>query len=188
MWKLDLIEVHNRDVSSKAKKIGDVIRVADLDKRNREEIKRLGYKKKTFAFEPESLVGNHLMKTVAMNRFLETHHFRAVITGIRWDEQGAREGESYNSWRGDKFTPEHMRIHPILHLSERDIWDVTKTRGIPYCSLYKEGYRSLGAKGTTNKADIKPAWEQDFDKVGERAGRRQDKEEIMKRLRDLGYM
>jgi phosphoadenosine phosphosulfate reductase len=187
-WKLDVVEVQNVNVASKAKKVGDIIKVADLDERNREEVKRIGYTEKTFPFEPESLVGNHLMKTVAMNRYLEKHTFEAVTTGIRWDEQGARSEEGYFSPRGDEQTPDHMRVHPVLHLTERDIWDITIENNIPYCKLYKEGYRSLGAKGTTTKAGHKPAWEQDFDKVSERAGRQQDKEEIMQRLRDLGYM
>ena len=33
-----------------------------------------------------------------------------------------------------------------------------------------------------------PAWEQDIENVPERAGRRQDKEKAMERLRKLGYM
>lgn len=33
-----------------------------------------------------------------------------------------------------------------------------------------------------------PAWEQDLEHTVERAGRRQDKEQMMERLRKLGYM
>ena len=186
--KLNVTEVHNSDVSSKAKKIGDPIKVRDLDKINQIEIKRLGYTKATFPFQPESYVGNHLMKTVAMNRYLTKTKYQAVVTGIRWDEQKARQEELYFSKRGDKFTPAHMRIHPILHFTEKEIWEAIAKLKVPYCSLYKEGYRSLGAKGTTHKAGDKPAWEQDFDKVPERAGRAQDKEGIMDNLRKLGYM
>lgn len=187
-WKLKVTEVHNRDVSQQAKKIGDPVIVAKLDKYNRREVKRLGYNKSTFPYEPESYVGNHLMKTVAMNRFLLDNQFQAVITGIRWDEQSARASETYFSPRGDEFTPKHVRIHPILHFTEKNIWEAIKEFKIPFCKLYKEGYRSLGAKGTTHKAGNKPAWEQDFTKVPERAGRRQDKEGIMDNLRKLGYM
>jgi phosphoadenosine phosphosulfate reductase len=187
-WQLKVFEVHNQDVSKQAQKIGDPVTVSKLDKLNQREIKRLGYQKPTFPFEPESYVGNHLMKTVAMNRFLAKNHYQAVITGIRWDEQEARAKETYFSQRGDEFTPKHMRVHPILHFSEKEIWEAIRLFKVPYCDLYKEGYRSLGAKGTTHKAGDKPAWEQDFDKVPERAGRRQDKEGIMDNLRKLGYM
>jgi phosphoadenosine phosphosulfate reductase len=33
-----------------------------------------------------------------------------------------------------------------------------------------------------------PAWEQDLENTTERAGRGQEKEQIMKQLRNLGYM
>ncbi|MFQ5976164.1 MAG: hypothetical protein ACE5J5_07620, partial [Candidatus Hydrothermarchaeales archaeon] len=52
----------------------------------------------------------------------------------------------------------------------------------------EKGYRSLGAKTTTTKPSDLPAWEQDLENTTERAGRQQDKEGTMKRLRDLGYM
>jgi len=187
-WKLKVTEVHNKDVSSQAKKIGDPVTVAKLDKINQREVKRLGYNKPTFPFEPESYVGNHLMKTVAMNRFLAKTKFKAVITGIRWDEQEARASEKFFSDRGDEYTPTHSRVHPILHFTEKEIWEAILKLKVPFCQLYKQGYRSLGAKGTTTKAGDKPAWEQDFEKVSERAGRRQDKEGIMANLRKLGYM
>ena len=187
-WQLKVSEVHNSDVSKQAKKIGDPVVVAKLDKINQREVKRLGYNKPTFPFEPESYVGNHLMKTVAMNRFLTNASYQAVVTGIRWDEQEARSHEQYFSPREDAFTPKHMRVHPILHLTEKEIWEAILKFKVPFCKLYKEGYRSLGAKGTTHKAGDKPAWEQDFNKVKERAGRRQDKEGIMDNLRKLGYM
>jgi phosphoadenosine phosphosulfate reductase len=46
----------------------------------------------------------------------------------------------------------------------------------------------LGAKTTSIKSVETPAWEQDLENTEERAGRRQDKEEAMERLRKLGYM
>lgn len=187
-WGLNFIEVKNKDVLSKVKKIGAKILVKKLNKINQEELKRIGKKDKYFIFQPESLEGNHLMKTVVLNTALKNYGFKGLFTGIRWDEQGAREEETYFSFRGDKFIPYHIRIHPLLHLKEKEIWDITLKYKIPYCSLYKKGFRSLGAKTTTKAPDKKPAWEQDFKKIPERAGRKQDKEKMMETLRKLGYM
>jgi phosphoadenosine phosphosulfate reductase len=184
-WGLDVAIVKNTDVSDKAKNIGDIIKVSTLNERNRREIEKLGFDGEEFPFEPESYIGNHLMKTVAMNVFLEDNGIKALSTAIRWDEQEARREETYFSSRED---PPHTRVQPILHFKERDIWDTIHKYKIPFCILYKYGYRSLGAKGTTVKTSDIPAWEQDLENTPERAGRGQSKEEIMGRLRSLGYM
>lgn len=184
-WGVNVQVVKNTDVSDKAKTVGDLIKVADLNERNRAEIAKLDFNEDAFPFEPESYVGNHLMKTVAMNLFLEGEEILALSTAIRWDEQEARVEESYFSPRTD---PNHTRIHPILHFKERDIWDTIHQYAIPFCSLYYQGYRSLGAKGSTTKDSDVPAWEQDLENTVERAGRGQGKEQIMSQLRSLGYM
>lgn len=184
-WNVDVAIVKNTDVSHKAQNVGDLIRVAALNQRNRQEIERLGFTEDTFPFEPESYVGNHLMKTVAMNVFMEENGVKALSTAIRWDEQEARIEEDYFSPRTN---PDHTRVHPILHFRERDIWNTIHEYDIPFCSLYYKGYRSLGAKGSTVKASDIPAWEQDLENTPERAGRGHDKEEIMAQLRSLGYM
>ena len=184
-WNIEVAVVKNTDVSDQALNIGDEIQVAQLNARNRQEIEKLGFTASSFPFEPESLVGNHLMKTVAMNVFLETNGIKALSTAIRWDEQEARIQEAHFSSRTD---PKHTRVHPILHFKERDIWDTIHTHKIPFCSLYYQGYRSLGAKGSTFKSSDIPAWEQDLENTPERAGRGQEKEEIMDQLRSLGYM
>jgi len=185
LWNVEVAVVKNADVSAKAKEMGDLIRVADLNPRNRAEVAKLEFKDEFFPFEPESFVGNHLMKTVAMNVFLEDNGVEALSTAIRWDEQEARVKEQVFSPRTN---PAHTRIHPILHFRERDIWDTIHAHKIPYCSLYSQGYRSLGAKGSTYKNLDIPAWEQDLENTTERAGRGQAKEQVMAKLRDLGYM
>ncbi len=184
-WGLDVDFVQNDDVLGQTKNIGDPVYVDKLSERNQQELEKLGFKGDHFPFEPESYIGNHLMKTVAMNMYLEKQRTKALITGIRWDEQEARANETYFSPRKD---PDHTRVHPILHFRERDVWEATHQLGIPYTQLYAEGYRSLGAKATTEKPSEIPAWEQDLEGTTERVGRRQDKEKIMERLRELGYM
>jgi phosphoadenosine phosphosulfate reductase len=184
-WNLDFSVAHNSDVSSKAKKIGDVIKVRELNSTNRKEIRRLGFKEKEFPFKPESLIGNHLMKTVATISWLKENHIKALFVGVRWDEQEARSEDNFQRKLNN---PSHYRIEPILHFTEEDIWKCIHKYKIPYVSLYKKGYRSLGAKSTTQKAGNKPAWKQDLINTKERQGRQQDKEAIMARLRALGYM
>lgn len=184
-WGLDVVIAKNTDVSDKAEKVGDMIRVSSLNERNRKEIALLEIEDEEFPFEPESFIGNHLMKTIAMNVFLEDNGIKALATAIRWDEQEARIEEDYFRERPN---PPHTRIQPILHFMERDIWNFIFKYEIPFCELYKEGYRSLGAKGSTVKLSDIPAWEQDLENTYERAGRGQDKEELMGKLRDLGYM
>jgi len=184
-WNLVIHEVKNEDVLKQVKKVGDIVYVDRLNDVNRRELERIGFKGKSFVFNPESFEGNHLMKTVAMNQFIIERGIDAVITGIRWDEQEARRDEVYFSPRHN---PDHMRVHPILHFTEKEVWQVLRSNNVPVNKLYAMGYRSLGAKATTQKVSDKPAWEQDFDKIPERAGRAQDKEGIMKRLRELGYM
>jgi phosphoadenosine phosphosulfate reductase len=184
-WNVEVCVVKNTDVSDKANNVGDLITVAELNERNRKEIEKLDFKDETFPFEPESFVGNHLMKTVAMNLFMEEKNVKALSTAIRWDEQEARIRETYFSERTD---PDHTRVHAILHFKERDIWDTIHQHKIPFCSLYYLGYRSLGAKGSTTKNSDIAAWEQDLENTPERAGRGQDKEQVMSQLRSLGYM
>lgn len=184
-WQLDFSITHNADVSSKAKKIGDPVRVADLNKRNQEEVRRLGFTEETFPYEPESFIGNHLMKTVATNLWIEEQGMKSLMVGVRWDEQEARAEDDFLRYLQK---PDHARIEPILAFTEADVWETIKNYGIPYVKLYEQGYRSLGARTTTTKMSELPAWQQDSKNTAERAGRRQDKEKIMKRLRDLGYM
>lgn len=184
-WNISVRTIQNDDILKQVKKLGSTIHVAKLSARNKKELKRLGFHKSMFPFEPESFVGNHLMKTVPMNMFIETNHIKALMTGIRKDEQEARSKETYFSARQD---PDHFRVHALLHFTEQDIWNAIHAYGIPYVSLYAQGYRSLGARSTTQKAVNLPAWKQDLQHTTERQGRRQDKEKIMAKLRSLGYM
>lgn len=189
-WKVPLEVCRNEDVLKAAEyKLKAPVRVRILNERNRAELKRIGFDGEEFPFEAESYVGNHLMKTVVFNQFLEKNRIKGIIQGLRWDEHPARFNDDYFELKlGGPLQPEHTRIRPILHFTEKDLWDTYAAFEIPYCILYEHGYRSLGAKTTSLKAADIPAWEQDLENTEERAGRRQDKEKAMDRMRKLGYM
>ena len=189
-WSLELDWGRNEDVLKAAGyKLDAEVTVSELSERNQAEIKRIGFDLKAFPFEAESYVGNHLMKTVVFNTYLENDKVKAVMQGLRWDAQPARKNDPYfEDVEAADLTPAHTRFRPILQFTERDLWDATLHFKIPFCSLYKVGYRSLGAKTTSQKLAEEAAWEQDLENTVERAGRRQDKEATMERLRKLGYM
>jgi len=125
----------------------------------------------------------NFLKTKALKELIKKYKFDAILTGIRWTEHGVRGKESYFSPR---FDPPHMRVHPMLNWSEKDIWHYLKTHRVPYNKIYdkklKSGkvYRSIGCWPCT-----KPIPKSE---LAERGGRALDKEELMEDLRALGYM
>ncbi len=159
-------------------------------------------------------------KTAGLKTFLEKEGFTGVIAGIRRDEQATRAKERVFSPRNnagawdfkdqppefwDQFNTEfppgtHLRIHPLLHWTEVDIWRYTKREGIPTISLYfaKDGkrYRSLGDQDITFPVDSDASTldeiiaELEVTKVAERAGRAMDHEaeDTFERLRADGYL
>ena len=112
-------------------------------------------------------------KIILLKDAVKKYKLPALVIGIRWDEHPERVAEKYFSPREN-----HIRVHPLLHFTEKDIWDYIHHHNVPYISLYDKGYRSLGEKEFT-----KPATPDG----GERSGRQKEREVIMKKLRRLGY-
>ena len=189
-WDVPLEVCRNDDVLKAANyTLNAPVKVKDLDERNREELRRIGFDGEEFPFEAESYVGNHLMKTVVFNQFLERNNIKGVFQALRWDEHPARFNDEYFEYKeAAHLVPEHTRIRPILHFTEKGLRDTYPAFNIPYCVLYEHGYRYLGAKITTVKESDIPAWKQDLENTEERGGRRQDNEKAMERMRQLGYM
>ncbi len=159
-------------------------------------------------------------KTLGLKRALEKHGFEGLILGIRRDEEALRAKERYFSPRGEDggwnlkdqppefwnqymtdFPPgTHVRVHPILHWTEVDIWRYTKRENIPVIDLYfaKDGkrYRSLGDRDITFPvaSDARTIdeiiRELETTRIPERSGRALDHEteDAFERLRTAGYM
>jgi len=222
-WELEVIYARNEDVgeyvAEHGLEPGDVIPVDALSEHNQHHVRNiLEYEEDTFPFLLDTYVGNHLLKTVALNATLTEYDVDGVISGVRWDEQEARADETFFSPRHDPETyPPHDRIQPILQFTERDVWEAfwhfvvpdtvegfpddgyvpqsdddlpngVVQADIPVSPKYFAGFRSLGSEVSTEKTTEEPAWLQNLEDTTERAGRAQDKEDLMQRLRDLGYM
>ncbi|AEH38946.1 phosphoadenosine phosphosulfate reductase family protein [Halopiger xanaduensis] len=222
-WEIELTYARNEDIGAYVDEHdlepGDDIPVSALSDHNRHHVRELlEYDDETFPFLLDTYVGNHLLKTVALNDVLERDEIDGVISGVRWDEQEARADETFFSPRHDPdIYPPHDRIQPILQFDERDVWDVfwnyvvpdvvaefpddgyvpqsaddlpdgVTQEDVPISPKYFAGFRSLGSEVSTEKTTEDPAWLQDLENTTERAGRAQDKEDLMERLRDLGYM
>lgn len=159
-------------------------------------------------------------KTEGLKAAVAKHGFTALFAGIRRDEEAVRAKERVFSPRGGKgewdfrdqppefwdqfktdFPPgTHIRIHPLLHWTELDIWTYTLREQIPVISLYfaKEGkrYRSLGDEDITFPVASKAATIEEIieelrtTKIAERSGRAMDHEaeDAFERLRAGGYL
>ena len=182
-WNLKLIIAKNDKVINAVR--DGYINLSDIGEENVAEAKKVGFSGDSFPYSLDTDVGNHLLKTVAMNQAIRKYGFDALFTGIRWDENAARSTEKFLSPRDN---PPHTRVHPILTFRERDIWDYMFKHNLPIHPKYREGYRSIDGIRDSTKTSDKPAWEQDLEGTKERAGRSQDKEGMMEKLRKMGYM
>jgi phosphoadenosine phosphosulfate reductase len=114
-------------------------------------------------------------KAVPINVAIDQYGLKALMTAVRWDEQEARMNEQFFTQRDN---PPHVRVQPVLHFKEVDIWSYIKKHNLPYCELYRKGYRSI---------DCVPCTKPHGPGGAERGGRDKNKEEAMKRLRGMGY-
>lgn len=121
------------------------------------------------AVDPVACCGD--LKIRPLNAAIARLAIPALLTGVRADENPDRLGRPWLEDHGG-----HFRVLPILEWTELDIWTYMVREGIPWCSLYDQGYRSLGCVPCTSRSGR-----------GERSGRDAAKEERMGQLRSLGY-
>jgi len=80
--------------------------------------------------------------------------YRNVKPGVKAILIGIRRGDPFSGKlthrdMTDKDWPEFMRIHPIIDWSYSHIWRFLRTLKVNYCSLYDQGYTSLGSTYNT---------------------------------------
>ena len=161
------------------------------------------------------------LKKDALKAVLDQHHFNAVIVGVRRDEEPTRAKERYFSPRDehmewnvadqppelwDQFKTDlapgaHVRVHPLLHWTELNIWEYIERETIPVIPLYfanerGERHRSIGCYPCTFPIKSNARLVADIiaelrrTRTTERAGRAQDQEseDAFEKLRRDGYM
>jgi len=159
------------------------------------------------------------LKKDALQAVLHQHGFTGVIVGVRRDEEPTRAKERYFSprdrqmeWNVEDQPPEfwdqfqtdvapgtHIRIHPLLHWTELNIWEYIEREKVPVIPLYfanerGERYRSIGCYPCTFpvKSSARTVAEivAELRRTPERAGRAQDQESeaAFEQLRRDGYM
>lgn len=97
-----------------------------------------------------------------LREYMEKNGIRVLFTALRADDH-EEEGAGYFTQGAN---PNHVRVCPLLHFRERDVWDATFALKIPYCSLYEQGYRTLGRRETSRPAqEGVPACEQNFGRI-----------------------
>ena len=73
----------------------------------------------------------------------------AFILGTRYADPNSKGQEAFSP--SSTWMPPFMRVNPILQWSYGDVWSFLKEYNLRYCSLYDEGYTSLG-----NTVDTRP--------------------------------
>jgi len=68
---------------------------------------------------------------------------RVVLTGVKKaDSTARRKSQVYSCRKKGK-----VIVNPLLNWCDDEIWDYIRTRNLPYCELYDQGFSRLGCIG-----------------------------------------
>lgn len=82
-----------------------------------------------------------------LEALLKTKPTRAIFLGVRIGDPTAVGQEQFSP--SSPGWPPFMRVNPILDWSYRDVWAFLLTCKVQYCSLYDQGYTSIGSVNDT---------------------------------------
>lgn len=82
-----------------------------------------------------------------LSDMIENYDTKAIFLGVRNSDLKAPLTNEFqpttSGW------PDAMRVMPILNWTYNEIWEYIEKTNIPYCSLYDQGYTSIGSKCDT---------------------------------------
>lgn len=78
-----------------------------------------------------------------LEALLKANPIRAIFLGVRIGDPTAVGQEQFSP--SSPGWPPFMRVNPILDWSYRDVWAFILTCKVKYCSLYDQGYTSIGS-------------------------------------------
>lgn len=113
---------------------------------------------------------------------------KVKITGVRWEESWRRretwkEFQAFDPSRshGDPLMSSWM-CNPLVAWTAEDVWEFTRSRELPYCGLYDEGFERLGCVGCPMSGKkgierdfarwpaIERGWRRAFERLWQRRG------------------
>ncbi|KAK4833999.1 hypothetical protein QYF36_014729 [Acer negundo] len=102
----------------------------------------------SFTYDIASLYGLQLdiIRTdfkSGLEALLKAKPIRAIFLGVRIGDPTAVGQEQFSP--SSPGWPPFMRVNPILDWSYRDVWAFILTCKVQYCSLYDQGYTSIGS-------------------------------------------
>ena len=151
--------------------IKDYQKVRADQKRTEEFKQKFGFKTPEFTIAYD---GYH--KIAPLMKAIGDRGFDAFLVGLRGVEHEERAKETFFSSRQN---PNHIRVHPLLFWRQSDVLDYVKKFALECNPLYAKGYTSLGCT-IFSEINTDP-------NAHERAGRGIVREEVMEKLRALGY-
>jgi len=70
----------------------------------------------------------------------------AWITGLRRDQSVTRTDMQLVEWDDNNNI---LKINPLINWTEQDVWDYIESKNIPYNTLHKKGFASIGCQPCT---------------------------------------
>lgn len=187
-WDVEFVIVSNRDALDSVQDGGE-IPVDALGETNRRALRSRGIDADTVPADPTTPLGRTLLRTIPLDAVVADRDNDALLTGRRSHDITGAVDAPYVERSDDGST---VRVRPLLHMAERDVWRAAMTADLPTNPLYAEGYREIVDVGDQAPPADRPAWKQVLDPGGPRGngdkggGDGDEGPSVMQRLREAG--